>query len=168
MAYYGSPAGVAAYVKHATNGVGEFDSTTTPTLTEVEGFLTRLSARVDGWCAAQGYVVPVAAAQAAAALGEYVNLGGAGLVELAQRTGGYSSEDENRRENRFLKEFGEVREFIESGALGNLGASSTKTIGPLYGLSAGGRAADGGPLTPIFTRGSFGNVPGTDSRADPT
>lgn len=134
-AFYGSLAGVAAYVAHITSPGGSFDATTTPTYTQVQAFLTRLSARVDGWLAACGYATPVTATRAAAALGEYVNLGAAGMAELAQRVGGYSADDESRRENRLLKEFGEVEAFIKSGALRRLGATEARPRAQYFDIS---------------------------------
>src|SRR5687767_5702757 len=102
---YGTVAGSAAYVQHAANASGTFDTTTEPTLAQVEGFIDRQSARLNGWLAQNGYAVPVTAARAVVWLAYYAEIGAAGLIELTQRSSGYDDQDQNRRENKFLKEF---------------------------------------------------------------
>src|SRR5215203_1749977 len=94
---YGTVAGAASYVQHAANTSGTFDATTTPTLTQVEGFIDRQSARLNGWLAQNGYVVPVSAPRAVVWLSYYAEIGAAGLVELTQRSSGYDDTDQNRR-----------------------------------------------------------------------
>jgi hypothetical protein len=164
---YGSIAGVAAYVKRLTNTLGTFDTTTEPTLTEVEEFLNQASDMLNGWLAAAGYVIPVTQADAVRVLDRYANLGAAGLTELSQRAGGYDANDENRRENKFLNMFEKAEGYIQSGALGALGAGvvSNDLPSPLSGLSVGGVTADGARLRPIFKRRSFGNDPTAESPA---
>ncbi len=156
---YGTVAGAAAYVQHAANSSGTFDATTTPTLTQVEGFIDRQSARLNGWLAQNGYTVPVTAAQAVVWLTYYAEIGAAGLIELAQRASGYSDEDQNRRENKFLKEFARAQDEIASGVLAALGATTTQPPGALFGLRVGGGTRGGQALRPIFTRTSFLNDP---------
>ena len=158
---YGSVAGTAAYVRRLTNSASSFDATTRPTLVEVEAFIDQCSDTLNGWLAAAGYVIPVTQADAVRVLARYANLGAAGHIELAERAGGYDAEDENRRENKFLKMFEMAKDYIASGALGALGAA---TVGddlpsPLDGFAVGGVTSGGQRLQPIFTRTSFGNDP---------
>lgn len=158
MATYGTAAGVAAYTAHMTNVSGAFDTTTNPTLAQVEEFLVQMSARLTGWLAHASYVVPVNQADAKAILDNYANMGAAGLCELTQRSAG-ATDDVNQRENKFLREFAKAEAFINGSALGALGVSQVRAQGPLFGLSSGGRTGTGQPLKPIFTRTSFGNNP---------
>lgn len=160
MADYGSIAGVAAYVKRLTSAAGTFDTTTKPTLTEVEAFLDQASDTLNGYLARNRYVIPVTAARAIDVLARYANLGAAGLCELSQRSAGYSDED-NQRENKFLKLFEGAKDYIASGALAALGAGvqSTGVPPPLAGLRFGGTTRTGQALKPIFTRTGFGNDP---------
>lgn len=162
---YGSVAGTAAYVKRLTNASGTFDATTNPTLTEVEAFIDQTSDVLNGWLAAAGYVIPVTAADAVNVLNRWSNLGSAGLVELSQRAGGYDAEDENRRENKFLRMFEAAEEYIKSGALAALGATTiTDNLpSPLSGLVVGGTTRGGQRLRPIFKRRGFGNDPVAES-----
>jgi hypothetical protein len=127
---YGTVAGCAAYVQHAANELGTFDADTTPTLSQVEGFLDRQSARLNGWLAQNNYGVPVTNARAAAWLAYYAEIGAAGLIELTQRSSGYDDQDQNRRENKFLQEFARAQKEIASGVLAALGAQR-----PMYPAS---------------------------------
>lgn len=124
MSTFGSTTGVAAYTAHAANGNGVFDSSTTPTLATVEAWLVARAAQLSAWLALAGYemvadwsIYP----DAKAVLDRYANNGAAGDVELSLRSAGYSDDDQNRRENKFLKEFDKAEAFITSGALDALG-----------------------------------------------
>lgn len=166
MADYGSVAGVAAFVKHMTNAAGTFDTTTEPTLVEVEAFLDQACDTLNGYLARNRYVIPVTAARAVDVLARYANLGAAAFCELSQRSAGYS-DDENRRENKFLTLFERAESYIASGALQALGAA-VQTDGvppPLSGFRVGGATRTGQRLRPIFTRTGFGNDP-TAERGD--
>ena len=162
---YGSIAGVAAYVRRLANSASTFDTTTRPTLVEVEAFLDQCSDTLNGWLAAAGYVIPVTQADAVRVLSRYANLGAAGHAELSQRAGGYDAEDENRRENKFLDMFALAETYIQSGALGALGAAVVTggLPSPVSGLRVGGRTRTGQALRPMFTRTSFGNDPTAES-----
>lgn len=164
---YGTVAGVAAYVKRLTNSSGTFDATTHPTLTEVEEFINQTSDVLNGWLAKAGYVVPVTQVDAVRVLDRWSNLGSAGLVELSQRAGGYDAEDENRRENKFLRMFEAAEAYINSGALAQLGATvnADELPSPLSGLRVGGVTDSGQRLRPIFKRRGFGNNPTAESPA---
>lgn len=157
---YGTVAGTAAYVKHLTNATGTFDTTTAPTLTEVEAFIDQASDVLNGYLARNRYVIPVTHADAIKVLARFANLGAAGMCELSLRSGGMT-EDENNRQNAFLKLFKEAEAYIASGALAALGAGvqSTGVPPPLAGLRFGGQTRTGQALKPIFTRTGFGNDP---------
>lgn len=161
---YGSVAGVVAYVRHMTNAMGTFDSSTSPTLTEVEAFLDQSSDMLNGWLARNKYTIPVTQADCVAILSRYANWGAAGLCELSMRNSGYSAEDENRRENKFLKLFNQAETFINSGALAQLGAAQTTDSLPpaLSGLRFGGQTRSGQALRPIFSRRMMGNDPNAE------
>lgn len=163
---YGSVLGVAAYVKHLTNAAGTFDATTAPTLTEVEAFLDQTSDILNGWLARNKYTIPVTEVNCVNVLARYANWGAAGLCELSMRNSGYSAEDENRRENKFLNLFEKAQDYINSGALAQLGAAvQADGLPPAFsGLRVGGQTRSGQALKPIFTRGMFGNDPTAENR----
>src|SRR5262245_60712378 len=131
MSDYGSTDGVAAYVAHMTNSVGQFDATTRPTLAQVTTFLGEVSAQLNGWLASAGYVIPVTNSAAKQVLDRYANIGAAGLCELTQRSAGYSKDNQNKRENKFLSEFYAAENYIKGGALNNLGAATQQLPGGL-------------------------------------
>jgi hypothetical protein len=140
-------------------------SATAPTLTEVSRFLDQCSDTLNGWLATAGYAIPVVAVAATDVLARYAEVGAAGHAELSQRAGGSNADDENMRENKFLSLFKEAKAYIESGALGALGAAvvSSNLPGPLSGLRVGGQTSTGQALRPIFKRRSFGNDPAAES-----
>lgn len=162
---YGSVAGVAAYVRRLTNSGATFDTSTRPTLVEIEAFIDQCSDVLNGWLAAAGYTIPVTQADAARVLARYANIGAAGHAELSLRAGGYNADDENRRENKFLDMFMQAEAYINSGALAALGAatSSDNPPPPLAGLRVGGVTTGGLGLRPMFRRTSFGWDPAAES-----
>lgn len=117
MADYGGVNGVLALVAHV-----QLDQPNNPTTNQVNDWLIQHSALLDGWLAAAGYTTPVTHVKAKLILDHYANAGTAGMVELAQRVGGTSSEDDDKRENRFLSEFEKAKAYIESEAFRQLGA----------------------------------------------
>jgi hypothetical protein len=126
-------------------------------------FLTELCAQLNGWLASAGYVVPVTGTNAKLILDRYANIGAAGLCELTQRSGGYSKDNQNKRENKFLDEFYKADAFIKSGTLNNLDAATQQLPGGLFGLKFGGRTSTNQALRPTFGRTSFGNDPTKES-----
>jgi hypothetical protein len=162
MADYGTTDGVAVYVQHMTNA-GVFDTTTSPTLATVQSMLNEICAQLNGWLASAGYVVPVTNSAAKQVLDRYANLGTAGLCELTMRSAGYSKDDQNRRENKFLGEFYAAEDYIKGGSLNNLGAATAQLPGGLFGLAFGGKTSTGQNLRPTFGRTSFGNNPTKES-----
>lgn len=127
MSTYGSPEGVAAHVRHMLNGAATFDEETKPPLAHVEQWLDERSAQLTGCLAAAGYAVPVTQTDAKTVLDRYANIGAAGDCELSMRNSGYSADDENAREIKFLSEFEKACPWIESGALTGLGVPQVAT-----------------------------------------
>lgn len=113
---YGSVGGVQALTRHIR--YGEPDN---PTLEDVAGWLTARAGRITGWLAAAGYVTPVTQADAKAVLDDFANHGAASSAEAAQRSGGYSEDDADRREVWFARQFDKAEAWIASGALAALG-----------------------------------------------
>jgi len=157
---YGTTAGVQAYIRHMT-----LDATNNPTTAQIQTFLDEMSALLDGWLAAAGYITPVTTpATAVSILNRFANVGAAGMAELTQRSSGYATNAPNNRENKFLEEFYKAEAFINSGAFGNLGVSeATGADQPFFGLHVGGKTRGGQVLKPIFRRGSFGVDPTAES-----
>jgi hypothetical protein len=163
---YGTVDRVLAYTAHVIDNGGDgFSPSSSPTLAQVEQFLEQRSALLNGCLANAGYLIPVsvvAYAQAWEALAYYAVMGAAGDVELTMRSAGYD-EGENKRENKFLKEFDRACAFIASGAFAALGAPTGSASPAITGLYVGGRTATGQRLRPIFTRTTLGNNPTAES-----
>jgi hypothetical protein len=164
---YGTVARVLAYTGHVIdNGNEEFSISSTPTLAQVETFLEQRSALLNGCLANVGYLTPVsviAYPQAWEVLAYYAVMGAAGDVELTMRSAGYDAEDQNKRENKFLKEFDKACAYIASGAFAALGAPTGSASPAITGLYVGGRTSTGQRLRPIFGRTTLGNNPTAES-----
>lgn len=168
MSDYGTPAGVAAYVKRLADATtGQFTTTTKPPLADVQTWLDGRSARLNTWLIQAGYAIPVTQADAKALLDYYANVGAAGDVELSQISAGYSNDDQNRRENKFLAEFDKAWPFIRDGGFAGLPVPTTGASSPIAGLASGGRTSTGQQLAPIFSRQSFGNDPTRENGRPP-
>jgi hypothetical protein len=159
---YGSVLEVAAYVQHAANGAGTFDTTTSPTIVQVEQFIERRSALLNACLAEAGYTVPVTVAQAKLILDHYAVMGAAGDVELSLRNSG-TSDEENPRAPQFLNEFNTACNFLKSAAFAALLVPQGTASPAIAGLYVGGRTRTNQALRPIFTRGMFGNNPTRES-----
>lgn len=123
MAYagpYGSEAGVEALTRHI-----EYGAPNHPTADDLARWLTARAGQLTGWLAAAGYVTPVTLAAAKAVLDRFADYGAAADAEAAQRTAGYSDDDEDRREIYFASEFRRAEAWIASGALAAMGVPLT-------------------------------------------
>ena len=87
---YGSTSAVGGLVKKYSGGT--FDTTTHPTLIQVEGFIDRVSGIVNVMLAQEGYAIPVVDADGALALDEFVNQIAAALCEEVNSAGRFFSE----------------------------------------------------------------------------
>jgi len=88
---YGTAADVAALCRVYTNA-GAFDTTTVPTLANVEGFIDQISALVNTALAAQGFAVPVTQPDAAIACKSMVIQIASDLAHAANSAGRFFSE----------------------------------------------------------------------------
>jgi hypothetical protein len=163
---YGTVARVEAYVAHAIESGSAFSTTTRPTLAQVEQFIEQRSALLNACLSGAGYTVPVVFATHPAAwnvLAYYAVMGAAGDVELTMRSAGYDAEDQNKRENKFLKEFDKACAYIASGSFAALGVPLAGPSPAIAGLWVGGRTRTGQRLRPIFGRTGIGNDPTAES-----
>ena len=80
---YGSTEGVLAFTRRMLDGESTFNSTTRPTLTEVEGMIDRASAALNVGLAREGLSIPVAQADAKLVCDDWVIARVVSMVELA-------------------------------------------------------------------------------------
>lgn len=97
---YGSTAGVSAIVP----ALGTLDGSSTPTATQVEGWLNEAYAKINAALSAAGYSVPVTAAEALPLLRSLENLYGAAYA-LRARGMEISHDEEEVRSETYLKDF---------------------------------------------------------------
>ncbi|KKM66885.1 hypothetical protein LCGC14_1476660 [marine sediment metagenome] len=118
---------------------GIFGSDTTPTLSQVEEFITDTYHEIGVYLVMDGYAKTQTDADVVGALQHYNSLGACAKIELTQPSVGYKA-GENTRYDRFFTEFMKVKDLINSIAFERLGASRTWPASA--GLSAGGISID--------------------------
>ena len=114
---YGSVANVLAFTRHYLDGQSNFNSTTRPTLTEVEAFIDRASAYMNIALENHGLASPVTNTTAKLAIGDWVVERSAELVEMTQRGTGYSG-DEGSRIYVFRNLYKLANEFVKDNLFG--------------------------------------------------
>lgn len=154
---YGSAAGVAAYVGVYTKA-GVFDTTTKPTLANVESWIDQVSALLNTALAKRGFSVPLTQADAKLAAASLVEQLVSDLAQAANSSGRFFSE---RFLERGVSNWAVIRSdistWVEEYASGleelgeSRGTSSATTIGFRSSDNAGRETA------PIFQRSQHGN-----------
>ena len=156
---YGSVAEVGALTPlYATATGTTFDTTTRPTLTQVEKFVDRVSGIVNVLLAEAGFAVPVSNTDAKLALDDFVVMECAGLVEYANGAGPFIAGSEQMRAQtptRIIMRDAEA--FIEAHADGLEALGATRTRGVTYGLGCRTEDADGRAILPMFSRRQMGH-----------
>lgn len=155
---YGSASNVAALVpKFASNNA--FDSSTRPTLTQVENWINEYSAVVNTLLAEQGFTIPVSQADGVLMLGALVESAVADCAEYANRTGRFFSDAASERGLSISKILrSEIAAWINDHAKGfeNLGvARSTESS---FDIAYRESDQSGDAVPPLFERKAFGNV----------
>ncbi len=125
---------VQAMERHLTAS-GTFSASTIPSLTQVEEFITDAYYEIGVMLTNYGYSDTQAGTKIVGVLQHYNALGACAKVELTQPSVGYKA-GENTRYDRFFKEFGKLKDLIESPAFERMGAGKSNALSA--GLSAGG------------------------------
>lgn len=161
---YGSVAEVTAFTRHLLDGVAAFNSTTRPTVTEVERFVDRASGHLNMALAGRGFTVPIANSTAALSCADWVVSRATEYVELTQRGVGYS-EGEGSRVTSFRNLQKSAMEFAKESELGFKYMGAAVAHNRSDGLSFTGMPAqdqradrdDTGIEQPLFARHQFGD-----------
>ena len=114
---YGSVAEVLTYSRYIRDGQSTFNSTTRPTLTEVEKFIDRASSVLNLALAKHGFTVPVSNSTAKLTLDDWVVAKAAEMIELTQ-PGASFSDKPNDRANMFRRMSGQAENFVTDNARG--------------------------------------------------
>lgn len=162
---FSSAAEVTAYTRHLLDGQVAFNSTTRPTVTELEKFIDRSSGLLNVALSAAGFAPSRIYSNSTAKLAcdDWVTTRATKYVELTQRGTGYSTE-EGSRTKAFENDAGDFVAMMSEGFV-NLGIE--QTVGNLSaglqftGLTVEGDRADpddDSKAQPLFTRRKFENT----------
>lgn len=114
---YGSVDEVAALTKRYTTA-GAYTATTNPTLTMVEKFIDRLSARLNVLMANAGFVTPVTQADAKLVLDDFVSTEVVDYVAWCNSSGRFMNTKRLRGKTPAMVVDAEAQEFIDANADG--------------------------------------------------
>lgn len=164
---YSSVADVLSITKFLMDGQSTFNNTTTPTLTEVEGFIDEASAVLNLALAAEGFTASAILANSTAnlACSNWVRGWAASFVSLTSPTLGMGNNSESRV--KLLRDMnGSAMEFVDSYVLGFklLGVTQATTEGTVLVFTGETLQADrADPLDTsleqsLFKRGQFDNT----------
>ncbi len=95
---YSTPDDVLAFTRHLLDGESGFNSTTRPSLTEVEGMIDRASAALNLALCGEGLRIPITQADAKLACDEWTTARVVGMVELTRQAQGWSGDAGSRAE----------------------------------------------------------------------
>lgn len=161
---YGSVDEVTAFTRHLLSGQNAFNSTTRPSLIEVERFIDRASGVMNAALAGAGFSVPVTNSTAKLSIADWVVERAAEHVEITQRGVGYTDAEGNRR-SAFRNLHKSAGEFVKSNALAlkrlGVAVGHRRSEGLAYtGMDAQADRMDPDDATkeqPKFRRGLFDN-----------
>lgn len=166
---YGSVAEVVALTRHVLDGQSSFNSTTRPTLTDVETIIDRASAAINVCLAGKGFTSPITTAVNGTAhlmLSDFVVVKAAEYVELtAQSLSGFGVANDERP-NVFGQMSGEACEYVDkvTSGLNEIGISLRWTPGVSVKFTGEDAAdqrddpKDPDLRQPRFSRGMFGDL----------
>lgn len=166
---YASVAEVLAFTRHLLDGQSNFNSTTRPTLTEVEKFIDRCSGILNIALSAGGFAPSAITANSTAKLScdDYVATRGSEYVEVTQRGVGFSG-DEGSRTTVLHRLHGDAADFVKLMGAGFSNLSISRSVAMSRGLTFTGMDAeseradpdDSTKEQPKFTRNLFDNRTG--------
>lgn len=161
---YGTVAEVEAFQKSRKKAQVNFNSSTHPTLTEVETFINRLSAQLNLCLAGEGFEIPLSHTVSRMAMADWTVKKAAEYVELTGLGGATLGGRDQDRPNRFGTLAGEACRFVAHMAGGLVALGETRRAEtPGEHLVFTGQAAtadradpsDTSLRQPRFTRGQF-------------
>jgi len=171
---FSSTTEVTAYTRHLLDGQSAFNSTTRPTVTEMEKFIDRASGILNVAIASAGFTPSSVYANTTAKLAcdDWVTQKAVKYTELTQRGTGYSAAEGSRTAAFDMTE--SAKEFVEMYALGfiRLGITQGTKLSSGLAFTGEGVQADRTDRTdtsleqPVFERHKFDNDYSTDNDAD--
>lgn len=155
---YGTVAGVAAYCgPYTKNGV--FDSTTTPTITTVENWLTQVSDMLNTALAIQGFTNPLTETKSVNAATAIVEQLVSDLAKGAHNTGRFFSENALKSGVSFWRMITrDLNDWVEQYAPGLEENGAARGDANLFAIGYRSQDESGDDINPIFQRKGFGNT----------
>jgi hypothetical protein len=158
---YSSVTEVTAFTRHLLDGSLSYNSTTRPTVSEVEKFIDRASGVLNAAVATAGLKTPITNSTAKLACDDWVTARATEYVELTQRGTGFSEEEGNRL--GFKNLFKNATQFVTElrGGFIQFGVTQTQAISTglaFTGMDAQGQRDDPQDSTleqPVFARRMF-------------
>jgi hypothetical protein len=157
---YGDVDEIAALVPRYANSVVEFDTSTRPSLLQVESHCDQVSAMLNAVLATNGFAIPVTDADAVLLLDLFVNQEVASIAEGINGSGRFGPTKASSSASpggRFALIMADVESFVENNALGLERLGATRTYDPIAGISFRSGDEGGDDTAPIFQRDAFGN-----------
>lgn len=147
---YGSVAEVAALTGRYTAS-GSYNTTTRPTLAQVEKFIDRVSGIVNTILSQLGFTVPITQADVKLMLDEFVVEQVSQLCHAANGAGPFApGSEELRGRTAFSIITGEALIFMQANKTGMERMGAVRTYGITNGLQAHLTDESGDPIEPIF------------------
>lgn len=165
---YSSKTSVLALTRHLLNGQLTFNSTTSPTATELDDFINRASACLNLALAGGGLHTPITNSTGKLLCDDWVTIKAAEYAELTQRGVGYS-EQEGSRVAYMAGMYGKATEFVAESLPGLLAIGVTRGSSKGSALLFTGQVAqedrpdpdDDTLAQPLFVNRQFDNEGGT-------
>ena len=156
---YGTAAMVAALSRRYTNA-GTYDSTTNPTITQVETWIDQMSGTVNILLAENGFVIPVAQADAVLALQAVVVEAVSDLCRAANSAGRFFTDRALERGVAPMKIIRqEMADWIGEHAEGFEAIGAGRNVATSGGIGSRDGNDEGGEVFPLFGRDAFGVDP---------
>lgn len=154
---YGSASDVAALTPRFCNASGAYDTTTRPTLAQVEHWIDGVSSTLNLLLAEQGFEIPLSQADCVLTLSQFAAIEVADLCNYANSAGRFF-QNETYTTGPFQAIQKEAASFIEEHAAGFAALGEDWSAGGLNGLDACTTDDAGDAIEPMFARKQFGNV----------
>lgn len=157
---YGDTGEIAALVPKFANTSGIFDTTTRPTLLQVESETDQVSAAVNMVLSEEGFSIPVTDTDAKLMLDGFVNKMVAEIVLGINGYGRFGPTGDKREGSRgkYLMIMEDVEAFVGKHAVGMERLGATRTYSLLDSVAYRDTDQSGDETHPIFQREAFGEV----------
>ena len=156
---YGSTADVAVLTPRYAGTAGDFTTTTNPTKITVENLINQVSSIINGYMAAQGFVMPVTATAliVVESLKFFVTQEVALVVEGINGSGRFGPTNNNPG---FVSPFGEifrdVMKFVDGNSVGFERLGAIRLFSASSGVGYRDTDASGDVTFPLFQRDNYG------------